>query len=88
MSFSSENSTYDYKVWYSKEINVPYGPSIYNGLPGLVVQVKEPSGTLFELKSLNFSKQNDIIVNETLVKITEEEFNKIVKESLGKFKPN
>ncbi len=31
----------DYIAWYAPEVNLPYGPYKFNGLPGLVFQVKD-----------------------------------------------
>lgn len=87
-SITNHDSEYVYNIWYAKEYNLPFGPSIYNGLPGLVVQVKEPSGNIIELQDLKFSDQSEITINNQLIEIAEKEFNNIIKKSLNKFKPN
>lgn len=43
----------DYRVWYSIDVPVPYGPYKFYGLPGLVMKVEEKSGLyIWELVGL------------------------------------
>lgn len=34
----------DYIAWYSSEVNMPYGPYKFNGLPGLIFRVSDTQG--------------------------------------------
>ena len=59
-------------VWYTKEIPVSNGPSIYHGLPGLIVLAEDHFRTI---QISNISYNNDI-----------KNFRKLYKEKLQKFK--
>lgn len=76
------------KIWYSSTINNPFGPLIYNGFPGLVFKVEMPNGIDINLEKIEFKKQNDISIPDNLEEITEERFNEIVEQSLGRYNNN
>lgn len=47
-----------YKVWYAPGIPIPDGPYVFNGLPGLIVKVKDDKGWYtFTLKELSVKPQ-------------------------------
>lgn len=70
----------NYDVWYCPEIPTKAGPWKLNGLPGLIIQAKDQSGSIeFTLKSLNYSKEILSLINPpTLVRqVSLEQFNKL-----------
>ncbi|GGE14609.1 hypothetical protein GCM10010831_14960 [Psychroflexus salis] len=76
------------KIWFTTNINKPFGPLTYVGLPGLVVKVETPNGIIINLEKITFKKQKDITIPDDLEKITEEKFNEIVKQALGRYNNN
>lgn len=34
----------DYVAWYADNISLPYGPYIFNGLPGLIIDIRDAKG--------------------------------------------
>ena len=70
----------DYEVWYCPEIPTKAGPWKLNGLPGLIIQAIDQSGSIsFSLKSLNYSKEIIALIKPpTLVRqVSQEQFNKL-----------
>lgn len=76
------------KIWYTPNINKPFGPLTYVGLPGLVVKVETPNGIIIQLEKIKFINQKKISIPDDLEKITEDRFNEIVKQALGRFNNN
>jgi len=83
-----EKEKYQYYVWYMKEVSIPFGPLIYNNMPGLIVRVLEADGTIIELKNFKLVRQKEIIMPNDLEFISEEDYNEIINQSLNNFKPN
>ena len=51
-------------AWYAPELPYPYGPSVYGGLPGLIVQLQEKE-KMFVLSKLEFDKDVPIPAEPT-----------------------
>jgi len=74
-------------AWYSKDISAPFGPAIYNGLPGLIMELEIGKFT-FYITKINFH------IKETFVKplwtkkkkITKNELREIEKKGFDKYK--
>jgi len=66
-------------AWYSPEINLPYGPDGYGGLPGLILQL-EDNKTITILNKIEFFKDKAIKIDfePNGEKITEKDFNALV----------
>lgn len=70
-------------AWYCPKIAVNFGPSGYNGLPGLILELQERN-IIYGLKSIVFNKSNIKIEKPSKGKtVTAEELNSIMS---GKFK--
>lgn len=68
-------------AWYAPEFPYPYGPSVYGGLPGLIVQLQE-NEKMFVLTKLEFDK--DIPIPEEPTKgevMTAEAYKKMEYET-------
>ncbi|TXD83898.1 GLPGLI family protein [Subsaximicrobium wynnwilliamsii] len=69
-------------AWYAPEINLPYGPDGYGGLPGLIVQLQKENIITF-LKKIEF--QDEMmklkLPNKGRV-MTETEFNALMKDAV------
>lgn len=75
----NRNVSVETHAWFTPEIPIPFGPANYNGLPGLILQVK-PLGAKFYFTAIEINKTTKAIV-EPLEgeKLTEEEFtNQVV----------
>lgn len=67
-------------AWYTPEINIPFGPDGFGGLPGLIIQL-EKGNVITSLKRINFINSDIIIELPTKGKVvTETEYNKFVKD--------
>ncbi len=52
----------DYEAWYAEKIELPLGPYVFRGLPGLIFQVKDTKGHyIFSLSGLEEVKRYDPI---------------------------
>ena len=68
-------------AWYSPEIPVSNGPSKYGGLPGLILEVNDGRTVLLCTKiTLNSSEKQEIKPVKKGKKVTQEEFEQIVKK--------
>ena len=63
-------------AWFSPQINVPYGPNEYFGLPGLILEV-EDKGVIYYCTSIGFGQQH-IEKPQKGIKITEKKLNEYV----------
>lgn len=83
ITHKKNNKVYHTEIWYAKEINLPYGPLSFNGFPGLVVLVKENTGTLIMLKKIHFENQNQIEIPK-LKEIKEDELEAMYDKAMKK----
>jgi GLPGLI family protein len=79
-SFKKKTVTVSVDVWYAPGIPVPFGPSGYDGLPGLVLESNTGSFRLIA-KDIKFIKSKiDIEKSDEGKKVTRKELNKIGEE--------
>ncbi len=66
-------------AWYTPEINIPFGPNIYNSLPGLILELHE-GNLIYQVTKINLNKE--ITINKPIKgkKITDKELNQIFKK--------
>lgn len=84
----NQNSKTIEEVWYTSEIPVQFGPALYNGLPGLVLEVQVGKIRIIATKvSLNTDQSKIIIIEEPNqgIKMTEEEYLKKINEIADEF---
>jgi GLPGLI family protein len=69
-------------AWFSPQINIPYGPKEYFGLPGLILEV-EDKGIIYYCSSISFREQH---IKKPLqgIRITEEKLNEYVLQKASK----
>lgn len=70
----------NYDVWYCPEIPTKAGPWKLNGLPGLIIQAKDQTGSIeFSLKSVNYSKEIFSLINppNLIRQVSLDQFNKL-----------
>ena len=75
-----------YIAWFTPEIPMNEGPYKFNGLPGLIVDIKDTRDDYhFELLSFSKQKEKDYIVLSTFdyTKVTACEFKEIRKNSMN-----
>lgn len=70
-------------AWYSPTIPISSGPYEYNGLPGLIIELKEGNKIIF-LSKINFKKQEVFPIKLKGKKVTEEEFEQIWRRKMPK----
>lgn len=73
----------DYIAWYSPEINMPYGPYKFNGLPGLILKVTDTDG-YFDFMLNGFQKADKYSPiymwnNKDIIKTTRKKVRQIYK---------
>lgn len=67
-------------AWYTPEIPVPFGPTVFNGLPGLVIAA-QVGGYYYYADKIEFNlKENPIIIPKKGTVISEFELMKKIKE--------
>ena len=74
-----------YYAWYTQEIPLPYGPWLFNGLPGLIVSVYDKSRQyVFTFKSYDGEREPIILWKYNYLKTSRKELNKARSEILRK----
>lgn len=68
-------------AWYTTDIPINFGPKNYNGLPGLILKLKE-GNLYFTARNITLNPEEGIKIKKpkTGNNITEVDFNKIVKK--------
>ncbi|GGE12862.1 GLPGLI family protein [Psychroflexus salis] len=75
--------TIEIVAWYTPQIPVNQGPGEYWGLPGLILEVNADKTTILCTKIvLNPAEREDIIVPSKGQEITQEEYNKTIKQKM------
>ncbi len=72
----------DYEAWYAEKIELPLGPYVFRGLPGLIFQVKDTKGHyIFSLSGLEEVKKYDPIylLTSRIIPSTRKRVRKIYK---------
>ncbi len=64
ISVDGTENRYKVEAWYCPDIKLPYGPSVFHGLPGLVVQVDVDNFYSFELDNIVY-KKTKIVTKES-----------------------
>jgi len=79
-----ENSNGKHKIkivaWFSPELPYNFGPKEFNGLPGLILELKEGERFTFQLTELKKATSNKLKKPTKGKKITLENFNKLSKK--------
>ncbi len=80
----------DYEVWYTTEISNKFGPWKFNGLPGLILEIKSKDNIIYiKAEKISALKKNDSISRpkeennitfEKYVEIKEKEVNNLVEK--------
>lgn len=73
----------DFTAWYTPEIPVQYGPYLYSGLPGLVLEVQVEEDLVFKATDITINGDDAVEINIPKHKIiTQEEANARYKSYL------
>lgn len=77
-------------AWFSPEIPVSLGPSIFGGLPGLILAVERNGETAYLATSVKLSlpSEESLVKPNKGTKVTQEEFEAILKEKEKERKEN
>lgn len=67
-------------AWFTPEIPFNYGPKYYNGLPGLIVRLKERKNIIYNLLKIEELKKENITFLKKGKFIEVEELRKLAKE--------
>jgi len=88
-SVTNKNATGEYTfeviAWYAPDIPVPFGPKEFNGLPGLIMELKDTHFTFYVDKIELFPKEKPIIKPFKGKIITEEKYRERIREMMGGF---
>lgn len=82
------NGSFTKKIvaWYTQSIPFNYGPKEYKGLPGVILELQEGE-ILFKAIEIKLNPtKNKIVKPNKGKKVTLEEYNKIVKEIVTKYR--
>ena len=71
-------------AWYTPEIPTSFGPHIYGGLPGLIVEL-DNGMQVFRLTKIKFTNEKNGKLKKPIkgLKVNKNEYDKIVKEMLN-----
>lgn len=76
----------EFTAWYTPQIPVNFGPQEFNGLPGLILELKTAKFTFLATKiELNPTEQIEIKKPTKGKRVTEAAFKKIAKEAASSF---
>lgn len=71
----------DYEAWYAEELPIPYGPFVFHGLPGLIVELsdtnKEYNFALVGIEKPSKPISLTLSNGKSIDRITREEFRKL-----------
>lgn len=70
-------------AWFCPDIPVQDGPGIYNGLPGLILDLEDPQ-TIYSCTLINTHSYLDVGKPKRAKEVTEEEFNQLRKRVFQK----
>lgn len=81
--FMHQERIVNYIAWFTPEISLPFGPTVFNGLPGLVIAA-QVDGYYYYADKIEFNlEKTPVIKPQKGIKIHEEEIVKKINE-LGK----
>jgi GLPGLI family protein len=66
-------------AWFTPEINFPYGPNGYSGLPGMIVQIQK-GNTITYLSKIKFENHKEKLEIPSFETISNTEFNQIIRD--------
>lgn len=79
--------TYTITAWFTPEVNIPYGPIGFGGLPGLILELSKYNVTYYVQNiELNPIKKVEVKKPSKGVHLTFKEFKKMISNARGKFK--
>jgi GLPGLI family protein len=76
----------DLEAWYAPSIPIAFGPSDYQGLPGLIVELHAPKKSYYAINVAKNKENVDFSMPSKGEAITREEFKKIQTEKMEAFK--
>lgn len=82
---SGENLNVTCTAWYTPEISIPFGPSIYSGLPGLILRLETSQGLIFDVEHIKeFNTQPTFVRRPEGKIINKGEYSKLIKSTRNK----
>lgn len=74
-------------AWFTKEINIPYGPIGYSGLPGLIIEL-ESNNFLYYVHKINLNIKKNVKIKEPRLgkKVSDSEFSEIAYQTMSSLK--
>ncbi len=84
IALNGKDLSYTVEAWFCPTINLPYGPVIFHGLPGLIIEVNVDDFYKFELEKIVFEPTKiDMSDTKKLKKVTFEEYKNIILEMVN-----
>lgn len=77
------------EAWYTPDINIPFGPIGYSGLPGLIMELKR-NKIKYYVNKINLNPKENTLIKEPTKgkKVTQEEFYDIAIKAMKGFRKN
>jgi GLPGLI family protein len=86
ISVSSGKKHYEVIAWYTTELPLPFGPIQYNGLPGVILELKNRKAIIYATKiEINPDKKIKIKKPKNGIAITKEEYDNVKLGLASKF---
>ncbi len=75
------------EAWYCPELNIPFRPIGYGGLPGLIIELTYLNSK-FYVHEINLNPSKEIIIKEPSKgkRVTQEEMSQMYKDAMSSFK--
>lgn len=77
------------EAWYTPEINIPFGPIGYSGLPGLIIELKRDN-IKYYATTINLTPEENLLIKKPTKgkKVTQEDFYDIAINAMKDFRKN